>query len=76
VGIVLGEAPDAGEAVQYAAALVAVDRPILGVAFGQITVRAHLALKDLDVEGTVHGLGIVILTLDVHRRVHVLGVEV
>ncbi len=34
-----------------------------------------MPLIDLDVERAIHGLGVVLLALDVHRRVHVFLVE-
>ncbi len=67
VGVVLREAADAGEAAQLAALLVAVDRPELGQADGQIAVGARLAVVDLRVVRAVHRLEQVALL--VPRRV-------
>ena len=75
VGVVLGEAAHAEQAVQGAAALVAVDGAELGPAQGQVAVGAHPGLVDLDVEGAVHRLDVVVLPVDVHRRVHAVLVE-
>ncbi len=61
--------------MEGAAALVAVDGAELGPAQGQVPVRAHPGLVDLDVEGAVHRLEIVGLLVDVHRRVHAVLVE-
>ena len=76
MGIILSEAAYPGQAVECPTQLVAIDRAILGVAAREIAVGAHVGLVDLDVEGTIHRLGVVGLTFDIHRGVHALFVEV
>ena len=83
VRVVLREAAHAEEAVANAVLLVAVDRPQLGVADGQVAVGAVLELVALDVERAVHGLDVVVLLVsplalalaDFHDGEHALLVE-
>ena len=71
MGVVLGEAADAGHAGQLARLLVAVDRAELGQADRQVAVAARLGGVDLDVVRAVHRLEQVFLAhavlLDVAR---------
>ncbi len=76
VGVVLGEAADAHQAVQHPTALEAVYGPPLRKAQRQVAIGARLALVDLDVKGTVHRLEVILLTLDIERGVHVLPVPI
>ena len=75
VGVVLGEAAHAQQAVHGAGALVAVDVAELGVARGQIAVALGRVLVDEDVARAVHGLEAVLGVVELHGRVHVFGVE-
>ena len=68
VGVVLGEAAHAHEAVKDTAALVAVDGAQLGEAQGQLAVAAQGGAVDGDVEGAVHGLQVVFLLVDLHAE--------
>ena len=63
MGIVLGEAAHAGQAVELTTLLVAVNGTELGIADGQVTVAAGSGLVDLAVVGAVHGFEHVLLTL-------------
>jgi hypothetical protein len=74
VGVVLGKAADAQQAVHCPATLVAVDVAQLGVADGEVAVAARVALIDKDVAGAVHGLEAVLGVVELHGRVHVFGV--
>ena len=56
VGVVLGEAADAGHAGQLAGLLEAIDGAELGEPHRQVAVAARLRLVDLDVVRTVHRL--------------------
>ena len=56
VGVVLGEAADAGHAVELAGLFPAVDGAELGEAHGQIAVAVRLRGEDLDVVRAVHRL--------------------
>ena len=76
MGVVLGETAHAEEAVQGAGTFVAVDRAQLAPADRQLTVAALLAVENPDMEGAVHRLELVLDLVDVHRRVHVLAVEI
>ena len=75
VGVVLGEAAHADQAVQHAGALVAVDRAQLAQPHRQVAVAALLVLVDQDVERAVHGLELVFGVVQLHAREHVLRVE-
>ena len=75
VAVVDGEAADAKQAVKDARALVPVDRADLSDPQRQVAVTARSAGVDLKVEGTVHGLDVVVLVFDLHRREHVLAVK-
>jgi len=55
VGVVLGEAADAGHAVELAGLLPAVDGAELGEADGHVAVGVGRAREDLGVVGAVHG---------------------
>jgi hypothetical protein len=56
VGVVLGEAADAGHAVELAGLLPAIDGAELGEAHGQVAVGVRLRGEDLDVVRAVHRL--------------------
>jgi hypothetical protein len=75
VGVVLGKAADAQQAVHGAGALVAVDVAEFGVADGQVAVAFGRVLVDEDVAGAVHGLEAVFGVVELHGGVHVAGVE-
>jgi hypothetical protein len=75
VRVVLGDVPDAQQAVQRAARLVAVDEPLLGVADREVAVGVQVALVDLDVGRAVHRLEAHGPLLHV-REVHVVAVDV
>src|SRR3990172_1624619 len=74
--VVLGEPPNAQEAVKHPGALEAIDRPQLGKAQREVPVTADLRLERLDMEGTVHRSDVVVVPLHLHLGVHVLAVEV
>ena len=76
VGVILGEAAHSQQAVQHAAALIAVDRTAFGIAQRQVAVRTRVALVNVQVEGAVHRLEVILLALDIHRGVHVFFVKV
>ena len=88
VGVVLGHAPDAGQAVHHAGLLVAVDRAELEEPQRQFAVGAAAGPEDQVVHGAVHRLEVVVLAglahgavlvqfrVDVHRREHALAVPV
>ena len=59
--VVLGEAPDAGEAVEFTGLLVAVDGSELSEAHRQVAVAPRPRLEDFAMVGTVHGLQQVLL---------------
>ncbi len=63
VGVVLRKAAHAGQAVELAALLVAVDGAELGKAQGQVAVRAGSGAEYLAVVGAVHRLEQVLLAL-------------
>ncbi len=74
VRVVLGHAPHAGQALQHARLLVAVDRAELEEPHRQLAVGALVALVHEDVERAVHRLEVVLLpAVELHRRVHALG---
>lgn len=75
VRVILREAAHAHKPVQHARAFVAIDGALLRVAQRQVAVRAQAALVDVQVEGAVHRLDEVLLTLNFDGRVHVLFVE-
>ena len=75
MGIILREAAHTQQAMQHPALLVAIDRSQLRHAHRQLAVGALVGLVDLDVEGAVHRLDVVIAAVDIHRRKHVLAVE-
>ena len=56
VGVVLGEAADAGHAVEFAGLFPAVDGAELGEAHGEVAVGVRLRGEDLDVVRAVHRL--------------------
>ena len=74
VGVILGEAADAKQAVHGAATLIAVDVPELRVTLRQVAVAARRVLVDKDVAGAVHRLEAVLGVVQLHGRVHVLRV--
>ncbi len=63
MGIVLSEAADPGQAVKFAALLVAVDSSEFGKTQREITVAAGCGFVNLAMMRTVHGLEHVFLTL-------------
>jgi len=75
VGIILGEAADAHQTVQHTRALIAIDRALFGKSQRQIAIRTQLALVDVQVEGAVHRLDVILLVLDLDRGIHVLFIE-
>ena len=74
MGVVLGKAAHAQQAVHDAGALVAIDGAELAVARGQIAVGLERVLVDEDVERTVHGLHAVFRVVQFHGGEHVLRV--
>ena len=76
MGVVLGEAAHPHQAMQHAAALVAVNRAQLGETQGQFAVAAQGRAVDGDVERAVHWLQVVFLLVHLHRRKHTLAVEI
>jgi hypothetical protein len=56
VGVVLGEAADAGHAVEFAGLFPAIDGAELGEADGHVAVGVGRGAEDLGVVGAVHGL--------------------
>ena len=74
MGVVLREAPDAGEAVKLAALLVAVERGELGVAQGQVPVGVGARVEERHVARAVHRLEAVARLAVDHRGEH--GVDV
>ena len=70
--VVLGEAPDTHQTMQYAAAFVPIDRPEFSVANRKITIGPLARLVDADMSGAIHRLGTISHALDVHRSEHVL----
>ena len=74
MGIVLGKAAHAQQAVHGAGALVAIDVAEFGVAHGQIAIALGRVLVDEDMAGAVHGLEAVVRIVQFHGRVHVPGV--
>ncbi len=83
VRVVLREAADAEKPVAHAVLLVAIDGAEFGEAQREVAVGALLELIDLDVEGAVHRLDIVVLHecvvaaafLHLHDREHAVFVE-
>ena len=74
MGVVLGEAAHAEQAVHGAGAFVAVDVAELGVALREVAVGLGRVLVDEDVAGAVHRLEAVLGVVQLHRRIHVVGV--
>src|SRR5271169_2888681 len=74
VGVVLGKAAHAQQAVHDAGALVAIDGAELAVARWQIAVGLERVLVDEDVERTVHRLHAVFRVVQFHGGEHVLRV--
>ncbi len=74
VGIVLGEAADAEQAVHGAGALVAVDVAEFGEADGEVAIALGGIFVDEDVAGAVHGLEAVFGVVELHGGVHILRV--
>ena len=75
VGVVLGKAAHAQQAVHGAGALVAVDVAQLGIALGQVAIALGRVLVDEDVAGAVHRLEPIFGIIQFHGGVHVAGVE-
>ena len=77
VGVVLGHAPHARQAVHDPRLLVAVHRAELEVAQRQVAVGALPALVDQDVERAVHRLEVVVgAPVELHRGEHAVRVPV
>ena len=76
VRVVLGEAAHAEQAVQDAAALVAIDGAEFGETDGKIAVAVEFRFVDEDVAGTVHGLELVFGFFDFDRAEHAVLVEI
>ncbi len=74
--IILRETAHAQQPVEHAALLIAVDRAQLGPAERKIAIGAEGGLVDQNMEGAVHRLEIVLLTVHVHRRVHAFLIEI
>ena len=74
VGVVLGHAPHPQQPVQYPRALETVNGPELEQPQRQFPVRTLAALVNEDVHRAVHRLGVIGRALELHRRVHPLGV--
>ena len=75
VGVILGEATDAQEAVEDAAALVAVDGAEFGETDGKIAIAAELGFVDKNVARAIHGLELIISFLDFDGAKHVVFVK-
>jgi hypothetical protein len=75
VRVVLRKAADAQQAVHGAGALVAIDVAELGVALGQVAIALRRVFVDEDVAGAVHRLEAIFGVIELHRRIHVAGVE-
>ena len=74
--VVLRKAAHPKQTMQRAAPFIAIDRAQLSPAQRQVAVGARLRLVDHDVKRAIHGLDIVLLALNVHRRVHAIPVKV
>ena len=74
VGVVLGEAAHAQQAVHGARALVAVHVAELGVAHGQVAIALRRVFVDENVTRAVHRLQAVLGVVELHRRIHVVRV--
>src|SRR6266478_5373748 len=74
--VVLGEAADAQQAVEHAAALVTIDGAEFGKAHGQIAVAVELCFVNQNVAGAVHGLELVLGLFDFHRAEHAVLVKI
>ena len=74
VGVVLGEAANAQQAVHGAGALIAIDVAEFGVALGQVAIAFGRVLVDEDMAGAVHRLEAVLGVVELHGRVHVFAV--
>src|SRR5216683_1216652 len=70
VRVVLSKAADAEQAVEHAAAFVAIDRAELGEAYGQLAVAAELGFINQNVPRAIHGLELVIGLFDLYRAEH------
>ncbi len=75
VGIILGEAAYAHQAVQYARTFITIDRALFGKAQRQIAIGTQLALVNVQVEGAIHGFQVVMLPVNIDWRVHIIFVE-
>ena len=76
VGVVLGEAAYAQEAVEHARALVAIDGAEFGEAEGQLAITAQARLVDQNVAGAIHGLELVVGLFDFHGAKHIFAIEI
>ena len=63
MGVILGHSANPGETVQYAGLLVTINRTKLEHPKRKLAVRTLARTEDQNVERTVHGLEVVILTL-------------
>ena len=75
VRVVLREPAYAQQAVQHAAAFVAIDGAEFGEPHGQIAIAAQLRLVNKDVAGAIHRLELVFGFFDFHRAEHVVFVK-
>src|SRR5713226_7814656 len=76
VRVVLGEAADAQQAVEHAAAFVAINGAEFGETDGQVPVAVQLRLVNQNVAGAVHGLELVIGFFDFDRAKHTVFVKI
>ena len=75
MGVVLGEASDAEQTVEYTRPFVSVDGAQLRQTHRQLPVAAERGSVHEDVEGAIHRLQVVVLLVDFHGGVHVFAVE-
>ncbi len=75
VRVVLREAADAEEAVEHAAALVAIDGAEFGEPHGKIAIAVQLRFVNENVARAVHGLELVVGFFDFHRAEHAVFVK-
>src|SRR5229473_3197694 len=76
VRVVLGEAADAQQTVEHAAALVAIDSAKLGKTDGKVPVAVQLCFVNQNVAGAIHGLELVLGLFDFHRAEHAVFVKI
>ncbi len=75
MGIIHGEAAHTHQSVQNPRAFVTVVCPQLCIFDRKIAVRPDFAPVDLDMEGTVHGLDLVKVTLNLIGLKHIFSVK-